>query len=1281
MKNTFLYISLFFVFSSLKAQVNANFTLDWKTSLLYSSENTTHNIPQFQLNNFYFDDVKKAIFFVANIPSTTTLNEQSVVISNVVYENIESSKLGDLNLNNIPAFFNLKIANLKSRDDLSFSISLSPIIKEGQFFKRIKSFTISAKSGGNQVMTQNRALNAVSNSVLATGDWFRFYVEKSGIYQMTRGFLQQLGLNTANIDPRNIKIYGNGGRMVPLKNIDPYPSDLEENAVKFVGESDGVFDNQDYILFYAEGLDKWSEENASHNNLYDSKSYYYVTIQGQQGKRISAMPNLGTVSATPITTFDDYQYYEKDLVNVARLGRKWFGEQISVVNELPITFKVPNFVAGSTANITVAGVAVAFANTKLEIKINTNPVENLNFSFLTPFSGLEGSENTSSYSLAATENIDIKLKYNNSNIPGSKCFLDYIILQSKRNLVGINKQFPFQYNLAATTSGVGNFQISNATNISEVWDVTDIYNVANVVNTSQNLFSFKANLGEVRKYIALDNSDFYQPKKDAQSRVANQNLKGTIFKNSQNQFQDIDYLIVTPVFLKNSADKLANFHRQYSNYNVKVVTLDQIYQEFSSGKQDIGAIRNLVKYIYNNASTPAKKIKYLNLFGDASFDFKNRIPNNTNIVPIYHSINSFSLSSSYISDDFFVLLDDNEGDMNSQTNNGLDVAVGRILASSVAQAEQMVNKIIEYHDAKSYGRWRNNFVLVSDDVDVSGEETLQSGLDNLGNQIFAQKPFVNLKKIHSDAYIQETSSGGNRYPKVREDFINAFNQGCLVINYFGHGGEDGLAKERIWEKSDGQNLSNQFKYPLFVTITCEFTRFDNPFRPTAGEFIYWNPKGGAISMVTTTRQIGIGTGQLINEAFSANLYGFGTNDLTSIAEALRKSKSQYSSNALMVFYIGDPALQLAIPKPKIVLTKLNDVPISQPVDALKSLSNIKLSGEIRDENGNNLLSNYNGELAVNIFDKNIERKTLGNDGTRDGLNQLYIMTFNTLGETIFRGNASIKNGLFEFNFVVPRDIRIPLGNGRISFYAKKNAQLLDQTGFDASILVGGINNNAPADNISPTVKLYMNDISFVNGGITNQSPILLAFLEDENGINTASGIGHDIIGILDGDETKPFIMNDFYETELDNFKKGTLKFPFKNLAIGLHTLTFKAWDVYNNPIQMDIQFVVVGNETLTLTNVLNYPNPFVNYTEFWFTHNRPFEPLDVQVQVMTVTGKIVWTKNQVITTNGFLSREITWDGKDDFGDKIGKGVYVYKLTVRSTVSNNRTEKFEKLVIL
>jgi len=390
-----------------------------------------------------------------------------------------------------------------------------------------------------------------------------------------------------------------------------------------------------------------------------------------------------------------------------------------------------------------------------------------------------------------------------------------------------------------------------------------------------------------------------------------------------------------------------------------------------------------------------------------------------------------------------------------------------------------------------------------------------------------------------------------------------------------------------------------------------------------------------------------------------------------------------------VFYIGDPAMPLAFPKKNIRLTSINDVPIGQATDTLKALSRIRMGGEVVDENGS-LLSNYQGVLEIKIFDKELIRETLANDGVRDSeqdldgdgnTNNLLKLQFKTLGEVLFNGQATVTNGQFSFEFVVPRDTQIPVGNGKVSFYAQRSQLLEDQAGYNMDVLVGGLNENAPADTQGPLINLFMNDESFVPGGITNDSPILIAKLEDENGINTSSGIGHDIIAILDGDEANPFVLNEYYQSEVDDYTRGKANYKLRDLEEGLHTLTVKAWDTYNNSNTAEMQFVVAGNDELKITRVLNYPNPFVNYTEFWFNHNRPFEPLEVQVQVFTVSGKVVWTQNQLVTTDGFLSREIVWDGKDDFGDAIGKGVYVYKLTVKSTLTGRQVEKFEKLVIL
>ncbi|KQB38332.1 type IX secretion system sortase PorU [Flavobacterium aquidurense] len=1271
----YLFLLPFISFS----QINREFTIDWQNKKEMSFGDLKIKIPYFSGGSFRYDTTKKSITLLLNLNESGYSNSNSIQITNIVYESISLTELGDLAIENIPETPNeaLKITN--SRDKRQTFLFLSPIIKEGNSFKRIKSFSYSTTTSTSKSSNASsfQKTNSVYNSVLTSGDWYRFYVEKSGVYKISRSFLQSLGFDPAKTDPRRIKIYGNGGKMLPLANNTYYPEDLIENAIQIIGESDGIFNNEDYILFYAEGVENWNAESQTNLNLYDTKSYYYITVNGAEGKRISNINQPTGNTTLELTTFDDYQFHEIDKTNIAHLGRQWFGESFDINQEQEFEFNFPNIETSVPVKIELNAASAAYTQTSFTISANGQNINNINFPTLVANSDekfyTQKLRSNSTFTGAPT--VKIKLTYNNNGVPGSKGYLDYINLTAKRKLLGTGKQFKFQYDLAGSTAGIVNYTIGSATGISQIWDITDLYNVSKIENSNQSTFSFKASLGEIRKYIAIDPADYFTPLKESQPKITNQNLKGSLFKNTQNSFQDIDYVIVTPKFLVSQAEKLASFHRTYSNLNVKVITLESIYQEFSSGKQDIAAIRNCIKYIYNNASSPDKRIKYLNLFGDASFDYKNRITNNNNIVPIYQSVISNTTGeASFASDDFYGLMDADEGVV-VYPFGGIDIAVGRMLVSDNSQAAEIVNKVLEYHDPKSYGNWRNNIVMVSDDSDKASDITIQSHQNNLADKISTEKPFFNMDKIILDSYTQEASAGGSRYPKARTDLFNAFEKGALVFNYLGHGGEDGLASERIWEKSDGQNLNNQYKYPLFITITCEFSRFDDPTRPTAGEYTFWNPKGGAISMLTTIRAIGQYNAEDFNDSLSKNLFSYGSNQYTTIAEALRISKNENPSSASnVIFYLGDPALMLAIPKPRINLTKVNDIVISQAIPDFKSLSKIKITGEITDEN-NTLLSNYNGELSTAIFDKLITTTTLNNDGYSPA------MSFKILGETIFRGNASVTNGQFEFSFVVPRDIRVPVDFGRISFYSKKNQLQENQSGYNTTIKIGGINENAPQDNINPKVKLYMNDETFVSGGITNESPFLLAFLEDENGINTASGIGHDIVAILDGDVSNPYILNDYYQTKLDDYTNGNLRFPLRNLAAGMHTITFTAWDVYNNPVTSEIQFIVVGDESLTLTHVLNYPNPFSTYTQFWFSHNRPYEPLDVQVQVMTITGKVVWTKNQVVTTEGFLSREITWDGKDDFGDRIGKGVYIYKLTVKSNLTNKKAEKYEKLVIL
>lgn len=1277
MRKSIFFISLlFFVFS--KAQ-NQKIEIEWRDEMNVSTdEDKLILVPGFNSEFLSYDIEKKQISFsrVFDLSGNYT-------ISNVQTNSINKSLLKQVEV--FDETLNPIINYAKARGKDKLIVSFNPFIKKGNSYHKVTSFTLT-KTNNIENTTKTISENSVQgirNSVLASGKFYQFIVEKTGIQRIDASFLSSLGISLSSVDPRRIKIYSHGGRMLPLRNSEnlPYMFDPPEIPLKVVSQSPNSFQQGDEIFFYGEASEGfYSAENETNLNLYSDFAYYFITIDGGFGERITNYQEPIGAENKVITNFDDYAYYEVDETSPSLVGRRWFGDRFDITTQRDYSFSFPNLVTTEPIKIKVLLAGVSSSNSSMIVGSNGN---NLTSMTILPTDSSMPSRAAvyNSQFFSTQDDININLSYNKQGNPAARCFLDYISLEAKRALIASNKQFQFQYKQAAQLSGIGRYIIENASLVSEVWDVTNpqlVKIIPNNQNASQ--LSFKSILGSQSTFIAFVPEDAYVPRIDQANRtIANTNLKGTIFNGSQNQFEDIDYLVITNNQLLLQAQQLANFRAQNDGLTTRVVSITDIYREFNSNKQDIAAIRNFIRYIYENASSPDKRIKYVAILGDTSVDYKDRLPGNNNIVPTYQNVPSFATNeSSFMSDDFFAMMDPNEGTMLG--SDMLDLAVGRILADTPQLADQMISKIVDYESRPSYASWRNDILLISDDVDKVWEfDRIQQQLDRLGDDIAENKPFINIRKIHMDAFEQVSSAGGDRYPSVNKAITDQIELGVSVVNYFGHGGEDGLAQERVVTQTDVQSWRNPFRYNFFVTITCEFTKFDNPLRVTAGELAFWNPQGGPVSMITTTRAITVEAGVSFNNKLAPFLLDY-DNIKETAAQAVMRTKNALGGNGKrIVFYLGDPALRLPYGDPKIRLKTLNDVPFNQVTDTLKALSRNIIKGEIVNQNEQRI-TNYNGSLTTTIFDKRIQRQTLGNDGIQIG-GELAIMQFTTLGETLFRGQSSVTNGEFTVEFILPLDTRIPIDNGRMSFYAVRDGILEDQVGSDETILVGGINLNAPIDNDGPIIQLYMNDETFVDGGITDSSPFLLAKLEDESGINTAGGIGHDILAILDEDDANPFVLNDYYKAALDDFTKGEVYFPLRNLEPGLHTLRLRAWDTHNNSSEAEIQFVVSEDNELVITRVLNYPNPFVNYTEFWFNHNRPFEPLEVQVQVFTVSGKLVWTQNQLVNTDGFLSRDITWDGRDDFGDRIGKGVYVYKLTVRSTLTNQRTEKYEKLVIL
>lgn len=1197
----------------------------------------------------------------------------TVQLTNLKFEPLEFTDIPDIaahTTKKITADIQLALEQKQAYAILSFV----PIRQTaGGDYEKLVSFDVNiglAPYNGNGFLQKDRVY--VQNSVLNQGDFYKFKVSQDGIHKIDFAFLATLGISQS-VSLNNLRVYGNGGGMLPeLAGAGKY-DDLVENPIKVVdANNNGVFESGDYILFYAQGPDQWTFK-ANNNrfehqkHLYSTHSYYFLNFDIGAGKRVAQMSAPATANQT-VNTFDDYAFHESEMVNLNHSGRVWHGEEFNAQLSQDFAFNFPNL-QQSIATYIKASVAARSTTT------STNFVFTANDELLkTQFLGATEAGYTADFAkesimtanyMSNGDAININLTYNRAS-SAQIGWLDYIAINVRRHLTFTGGQMAFRDQFSVGEGNVAQFEITNLPNNAEVWDVTHIDNVGSVA-LSQGVF--KANAAELRQYIAFDGSAYLTPESAGTAPVATQNLHAMEFP---------DMVIVThPDFLE-AAQELATYRASKSSLEVKVVTIDQVYNEFSSGTPDITAIRDYMKMYYDRAGTDTELApKYLLLYGDASYDYKNIKfgENNDNYIPTYESVASLRTLSTYCSDDYYGFLDDTEGANVTSSSHLLDIAVGRFPVRTLADAITVVDKIKHYESTASLGDWRNTVTFIGDDEDGN---THFDDAEGQATTLEANYPKYNVEKIYLDAYQQISTPGGNRYPKVNEVLASRVFKGGFFMNYIGHGGEDGWAHERILNISDILGWDNLDHLPLFITATCSFSRYDNPDKVSAGEYVMTSPLGGAIAIVTTVRLVFSDPNKKLNTAFMGELFKPINGQIPTIGEITRRAKNTETvvstgSNNRKFVLLGDPSLTLAYPQYHIATNSINETLIgSGTLDTLKALKKVDITGKVTDGDGN-ILENFNGRVYPTVFDKRVNIQTLRNDEDSD------VDDFDMWQNIIFKGEASVTNGEFAFSFIVPKDINYNYGIGRISYYAENGTQ--DANGYTQELIIGGISEDFTGDDDGPQVDVFMNTDKFVIGGITDANPNLLIRLKDANGINTTGiGIGHDITAVIDEDQQNILVLNDNYKAALDSYQEGEVLYPLSNLEDGLHTISVKAWDVNNNSGKGYTEFVVANSAEIALQNVLNYPNPFTDQTSFWFEHNRAGENLRVTVQVFTLSGRLVKTIHEEIFAEGNRVDDVQWDGLDDFGNKIGRGVYVYKLSVRGQ-DDNTANKMEKLVIL
>lgn len=1099
--------------------------------------------------------------------------------------------------------------------------------------------------------------------------WRQFSVEETGVQKITKDFLRQLDVPVDDIDPRTIRVFGRGGQMLPLK-LGEEVETLYENALIISGEQDGSFDDEDYILFMGYANDTWNAESQTYRNLYHDTTQYYITYGASFGKRVLVQEGSDTPSANAVSSGAYTTFLEENEYNLGALGRRWFGQRFSDKQEEAYTLETPNAADGAEVVVLARVATVSTSQTEFSMKIGTEEV-------VKAVAGYNktsiANEPSSSYNQIrgvlylkqkATDKINATLAFSSNGDFSSNGYLDYITAQYERSFTGSGGSFLFSLD---SENPVQQLAIDAVSPETAIWELGA--DVVHIPPANAPAFATDVMVDANSKFYL--STDYKTPTYTRRSRV----FSPTSFLNKITSFSPTTYLLITSEAFREEAEMLINHRKHVAGLAAQLVTLEEIYEAFSTGQQDIAAIRNFVQYLY---FTQGKQLKYLCLFGDTSYDYKKRTAANDMVVPTFHALNSFSLTYSFMSDDFFTMMDAEEGLLTA--SDKMDIAVGRMIFSNASQARVLVNKVIDYENPENSGSWNNSFTILSDDADKSRNKDdyfLQETLDALGDEIVAQKPLMNITKIHADAYKQVASAGGDRYPGVETALENIMSQGTLALNYFGHGGEDGLAQEFIVDKDMVSTLFHPGKYPLFITVTCEFTRFDNHTRPTAGEMLYQNPVGGAIAMVSTTRQIYVDRGIAYNKIFSKHLFAYDSENYTSVAEALRRAKNEFTGadQKRVLFYIGDPALKLNIPKREIVISHMNGIPIEDVSDEarqFKALDKVTLEGKMLDAAGG-IRNDFNGAVTLQIFDKEVTRTTLGND-------QPKTMTFKTLGEEVFKGLATVSDGTFTSTFVIPKDINLDVGASKISFIAFNEDKTESVGGFSEAFAIGGINNTVDQDTQGPKIDVFLEERTFKSGDKVFDSPVLIIDLEDENGINSSGGLGHDIVAVLDDDQTSPYVLNAFYATVLDDFTKGSIAYPLNDLALGGHTLTVRGWDTYNNPSTKTISFTVVDNNTIQIEKVFNSPNPVTNQTIFYVQHNRPRELLDVKISIFAVDGKRIWHSSQNVFSTSYLIDSSSWDATSYNGQKVNKGTYLYTIELISTLSNSSDIHSGKIIV-
>lgn len=1156
---------------------------------------------------------------------------------------------------------------------------------------------------------------------LSSGQWYKIPILRSGIYRLSQSYLNDLGIDTDGVDPRQIQLWGMSGNELPRPNSTERPQ-FSELPIIVEGESDGSLDGDDAVLFYAKDVNEriFDSENRSwsHNlHAYADTNFVFLTIGEENGRRLTPFQSNGQVDQE-IDRFRDFLWLEEDLYMPEaqhRSGTLWFGQLFTPEFNQQVIMQdtLPGFIEGSSIEFEarMAGRSRSVGNFTFSLNdtpfgsANVSPITNLNFSTGRAATLSNVFRQINGVSLNSTNNVfEISADYSVATAE-SRGWVDYINIRAERRLAPKNGILHFLSpdDAPLNSSALARYSFTGFTSQPLVMDVSNPTEPVLIeANGSGSSWSAEYRYDAGRQLIAT--TRFYTP---APGRsVGNQHISGN------RSFPT--YIIITDETLLEQAEEMAAYRSSQNGFRTAIVTQRQIFNEFSGGVADPVAIRDYLKHLYDIAGLNEELLpEYLLLMGNATFDYKGieDSPLRNLVFNFQHYVDSDNLSrtGTYGSDDYFGFLDDNEGEWRSfNQENRLDLKIGRFPVQTPEQAALMIEKVKTFEDREQRGDWRTLFTFTADNNinSSSNDRDLHAfNADFTAEGINEDESGIRLRKLYQFSFPVENTPAGQRVPQATDALIRQINEGTLVVNFSGHGSEQLLTQQRLFQSSDIPRLTNRNRPMIMVTATCSFGRYDDNLDFSGAEKMMLHDNGGAVASMTTSRVVftrsdpdsSSDNNFILNIVLTRNMSQRSPDGSSrTIGQVYMQTKNTIMENIdtgsgtqvnqRKFVLLGDPAMRLGLPEQEMQISSINEV--EQLDDAplqLRSLDRVRISGRVLNGNGQ-ADQNFDGEGNVRVFDASRYEQLPDPETTCRYLDDC---SFRVQNDVLFNGRVSITNGEFSAEFIVPRDIAYSDSLARIHVYG--NGQ--GESGYDA---VGSFSNfflngrNEDAENIfdGPELDVYLNDESFVNGTLTNPDPILYADIFSEAGVNTTgAGVGHEITATLTNEDQpgseQTFILNNFYESELDDFTRGQIQFPLDNLADGRYALRVRAWDVFNNVGEKQVFFEVAGGDALSIRNVYNYPNPMHNVTRFAFEHNQPIgQPLDVFIRVYTLSGRPVAQLRETVMASGNLEM-FEWHGRDDDQNRLAAGTYLYHLRVRTDGLEGRQsrEKIERLVII